>query len=563
MTYTKISEMPYERVSKEEAIAALESVLQKVENAASAEELLAAREEYNAFGARLSTMTSLASTRFNCNTKDEFYVAEMEYYDSALPEVQMYDLKYMKAFLASPHLEEASKKLNPLVIRVYELSLKCADERILAELQEENALTTKHSKFVSELTYEFRGEKLPLGVLRKYMANSDREVRREAYEALGATMAKNADFFDGVYDDLVKVRDRMAKKLGYENFVELGYNRMQRTCYTKEDVKVLRENVKRDIVPVVTRLKKALAERLGIEEMKLYDNDTCYLHDPEPILDAEGILNAGREMYHEISPETRDFIDMMFESEAFDVLSREGKWTGGYMTAFPLYKQPFIFANFNGTTADVDVITHEAGHAFAYFAGVNDMTPELDLGGMETAETHSMSMEFFAWPYMDKFFGADEKKYRYKHLFGALTFLPYGTIVDYFQQLVYEKPEMTPAERKETWKRLEAEFRPWMNADGIEYLEQGTRWQYQNHIFASPFYYIDYVLAQTVAIVFLDMLLRDYEGAFKTYLAHCKRTGNYTFTELLSFAGIRSPFEEGSLTQVAKTCEQLLNSLLE
>lgn len=563
MTYTKISEMPYERVSKEEAIAALESVLQKVENAASAEELLAAREEYNAFGARLSTMTSLASTRFNCNTKDEFYVAEMEYYDSALPEVQMYDLKYMKAFLASPHLEEASKKLNPLVIRVYELSLKCADERILAELQEENALTTKHSKFVSELTYEFRGEKLPLGVLRKYMADSDREVRREAYEALGATMAKNADFFDGVYDDLVKVRDRMAKKLGYENFVELGYNRMQRTCYTKEDVKVLRENVKRDIVPVVTRLKKALAERLGIEEMKLYDNDTCYLHDPEPILDAEGILNAGREMYHEISPETRDFIDMMFESEAFDVLSREGKWTGGYMTAFPLYKQPFIFANFNGTTADVDVITHEAGHAFAYFAGVNDMTPELDLGGMETAETHSMSMEFFAWPYMDKFFGADEKKYRYKHLFGALTFLPYGTIVDYFQQLVYEKPEMTPAERKETWKRLEAEFRPWMNADGIEYLEQGTRWQYQNHIFASPFYYIDYVLAQTVAIVFLDMLLRDYEGAFKTYLAHCKRTGNYTFTELLSFAGIRSPFEEGSLTQVAKTCEQLLNSLLE
>ena len=563
MKYTKISEMPYERVTKEEAIAVLEGVLAKVENASSAEQLLSAREEYNAFGARLGTMTSLAGTRFNCNTKDEFYVAEMEYYDSALPEVQMYDLKYMKAFLASPYLEEAKKSLNPLVIRIYELSLKCADERILTDLQEENALVTKHSKFVSELTYEFRGEKLPLGVLRKYMSDSDREVRREAYAALGATMAQNADFFDGVYDDLVKVRDRMAKKLGYENFVELGYNRMQRTCYTKEDVKVLRENIKRDIVPVVTRLKKALAERLGIEEMKLFDNDTCYLRDPEPILDAEGILNAGREMYHEISPETRDFIDMMFESEAFDVLSREGKWTGGYMTAFPLYKQPFIFANFNGTTADVDVITHEAGHAFAYFAGVADMTPELDLGGMETAETHSMSMEFFAWPYMNKFFGADEKKYRYKHLFGALTFLPYGTIVDYFQQLVYENPEMTPAERKKTWKRLESEFRPWMNADGIEYLEEGTRWQYQNHIFASPFYYIDYVLAQTVAIVFLDMLLRDYEGAFKTYLAHCKRTGNYTFTELLSLAGIRSPFEDGSLTKVANTCEQLLNSLSE
>ena len=561
MKYTKISDMPYVRVTKEEAIEALSAALAAAEGAKNAEELLAAREMSNAFGAKLGTMTSLASTRFNCNTRDEFYMAEMEYYDNALPEVQMYDIKFMKAFLASPYLEEAKKSLNPLVIKMYELSLKCADERILAELQQENALVTKHSKFISELTYDFRGEKLTLGILRKYMADSDRDTRREAYEALGKTMKENQETFDGIFDELVHVRDTMAKKLGYENFVELGYNRMRRTCYTKMDVSVFRESIKSDIVPVVTRLKQTLAKRLGIDDFKLYDNDVCFDKNPTPILDAEGILEAGREMYHDMSPETRDFIDMMFESEAFDVLSREGKWTGGYMTAFPLYKQPFIFANFNGTTDDVDVITHEAGHAFAYFAGVEDMTPELDLGGMETAETHSMSMEFFAWPYMETFFGEESKKYRYKHLLDALNFLPYGTIVDYFQELVYEKPDMTPDERCAVWRKLEAEFRPWMSADGIEYLERGTRWQYQNHIFASPFYYIDYVLAQTVAIIFLDMSLRDYKGAFATYLAHCKRTGNYTFTDLLRLAGIRSPFEEGSLTKVAKTCEEILLSI--
>ena len=561
MKYTKISEMPYERVTKEEGISVLSSAIEVAENAKSAEDLLKARQIGLDFSARLGTMGSLASTRFNCNTRDEFYMAEMEYYDSALPEVQMYEVKFMKAFLASPYLEEAKKSLNPLVITMYELSLKCADERILAELQQENALVTKHSKFVSELTYEFRGEKLPLGMLRKYMSDSDRNTRREAYEALGKTMKANQETLDSIFDELVQVRDTMAKKLGYENFVELGYNRMRRTCYTKMDVSVFRESIRRDIVPVVTRLKQTLAKRLGIDEFKLYDNDVCFEQNPTPILDAEGILEAGREMYHDMSPETRDFIDMMFESEAFDVLSREGKWTGGYMTAFPLYKQPFIFANFNGTTDDVDVITHEAGHAFAYFAGVEDMTPELDLGGMETAETHSMSMEFFAWPYMEKFFGEEENKYRYKHLLDALNFLPYGTIVDYFQEIIYENPKMTPDERCEVWRKLEAEFRPWMNADGIEYLERGTRWQYQNHIFASPFYYIDYVLAQTVAIIFLDMSLRDYKGAFQTYLAHCKRTGNYTFTQLLDLAGIRSPFEEGSLTKVAKTCEEILQSL--
>jgi M3 family oligoendopeptidase len=279
------------------------------------------------------------------------------------------------------------------------------------------------------------------------------------------------------------------------------------------------------------------------------------------MLDAKGILAAGREMYREMSPETAAFIDMMFDSEAFDVLSREGKWTGGYMTAFPLYKQPFIFANFNGTTADIDVITHEAGHAFAYFAGVNDMTPELDLGGMETAETHSMSMEFFAWPYMAKFFGEDERRYRYMHLFAALSFIPYGTIVDYFQEEVYTHPEMTPAERNDLWRRLESEFRPWLSTDGITYLEEGTRWQYQNHIYASPFYYIDYCLAQTVAIGFLELLPKDYDAAFATYLAHASRTGNSTFTELLSLAGLKSPFEEGALSELAATCERLLEDL--
>lgn len=561
MAYTKISDMKYERVSKKEAIAAMQDVIAKVEAAKSAEDLLAAREVCNAFGEKLATMTSLANTRFNCNTKDAFYEGEVSYYDEALPEVQMYNLKYMRAFLDSPYLAEAKKSLNPLVPKMFELNLKCADERILSLMQQENALVTKHSKFISELTYEFRGERMPLGTLRKFMMDSDRATRREAYEALGRTMENNREHFEGIFDELVRVRDTMAKTLGYENYVELGYNRMSRTCYDKDTVRVFRENVKQDIVPVVTRLKKKLADKLGIDQMKLYDNDTYFAVDPRPIPDAQGILDKGREMYHEMSPETAEFIDMMCESEAFDVLSREGKWTGGYMTAFPLYKQPFIFANFNGTTGDVDVITHEAGHAFAYFAGAPTMTPELDLGGMETAETHSMSMEFFAWPYMDKFFGDDERRYRYMHLFSGLCFIPYGTIVDYFQEEVYSHPEMTPAERNALWNRLEREFRPWLDTEGMPYLEEGTRWQYQNHIFASPFYYIDYCLAQTVAIEFLDLLLVDYKSAFATYLAHASRTGNYTFVELLRLAGLKSPFEKGALSEIAATCERLLSEL--
>ena len=561
MKYTKISEMQYERIDKERVIEQIKDIILRIENAKSGSELLDLREEYNNLSSHVGTMARLASTRLNLNSKDEFYSGEMDYYNSALPEIQMYDLKFTKAFLDSPCLKEAKKSLNPLVITMYELSLKCADERVLEEMQEENKLTTEYSKFVSELTYEFRGERLTLGALRKYMQDSDRETRREAYNALGKTLGENGDYIDGIYDKMVKVRDRMAKKLGYESYVGLGYNLMQRTCYDKESVKVFRENVLKDLVPVITELKGKIAKKLSIEEMKLYDDGTYSENDPTPILDAQGILEAGREMYHEMSKETAEFIDMMFDSDAFDVLPREGKWTGGYMTFFPDYRQPFIFANFNGTTADVDVITHEAGHAFAYFVGRDQMTPELSLGGMETAESHSMSMEFFAWKYIDKFFGEGAKAYKYKHLFSALSFIPYGTIVDYFQEIVYENPEMTPAERNKVWKELEEKFRPYMNADGIEYLEKGTRWQYQNHIFQSPFYYIDYCLAQVVAFEFLQLSLENYEKALRTYIDHASRTGNYTFTSLIEMAGLKSPFEKGALTEVANMCRELLEKL--
>ena len=561
MSYVRVNEMEYKRALKEDAIATIEKAIKTVQNAKSAQDLLNAREEYNKDSEYLGTMVRLAHTRLNLNSRDEFYGEEMNYYNNALPEIQMYDIKFSKEFLASPYLEEAKKSLNPLVITMMELSIKTADERILEEMQQENMLTTEYGKFVSELTYDFKGEKLTLGALRKYMQDSSREVRKEAYNALGKTLSANGEYIDNLYDKMVKNRDKMAKKLGYENYVELGYNIMQRTCYDKDKVAVFRENVLNDIVPVVSRLKNALASKLGIDEMMLYDNETYSENDPTPILDAQGILNAGKEMYHEMSEKTSEFIDMMFDSDAFDVLPREGKWTGGYMTYFPIYKQPFIFANFNGTTADVDVITHEAGHAFAYYVGANEMTPELQLGGMETAETHSMSMEFFAWKYMDKFFGERADAYKYKHLFSALSFIPYGTIVDYFQQRVYENPEMTPAQRNELWRELESKFRPWMSTHGIEYLEKGTRWQYQNHIFQSPFYYIDYCLAQTVAFEFLKLSLENYDSALNRYIEHAARTGNYGITDLVRLAGLKSPFEQGALSEVAAFCEKLLEDL--
>ena len=559
----KVSELPYKRVTIEEASSVMEDVIRRIREAGSADEVLAAREDYLPLLRDYMTAASLSYMRYSINTVDEFYVAEKDYYDETGPQFNNYMVAVASALLDSPFRAELEEKLSPVLFRSLEVARKSMSEEIIPDMIEENKLVSEYSQLMAGMEFEFRGEKMPRAVLAGYFKDDDRATRREAYEVLGRTLERNKAELDRIFDELVHVRDRMAKKMGYKNFVELGYYRMGRLCYDEKMVAAFRENILRDIVPVVSRLRTENAARLGVDKYMFYDDGVIIPGgDPRPVGGKENIFASAREMYHAMSPESAAFIDMMLENEAFDVDSRKNKWGGGYCTEFAAYKQPFILANFNGTAGDVDVVTHEAGHAFnAYLIADNRFALELGCGGMETAETHSMSMEFFAWPYMDRFFGADADKYRYMHALESFSFLPYGTIVDYFQHLVYENPDMTPDERDALWLRLEGKFRPHISFEGMPYLEKGTRWQYQMHIYESPFYYIDYVLAQTAAFNFLLASRRDYDDAFARYLRLSKHGGEMVWTDLLEEAGFTPPFVPGALKTLAGEVESLLGKI--
>ncbi|MBP5193736.1 MAG: M3 family oligoendopeptidase, partial [Clostridia bacterium] len=437
------------------------------------------------------------------------------------------------------------------VYKVYETAEKSYDPSVEKECQQENAIVTEYSKFMAELGVDWQGKTLPLSVVRGYLEDEDREVRKAAANAIGEALGGASATLDDIYDRLVKIRTKIAKKMGYENFVELGYYRMNRIDYDKEMVASFRENVRRDLVPVISELKKHLAAELGLDEMKFYDNDV-YIKggNPRPKDGAAGIFENAQKMYDAMNPEIGDFMRSMRENEAFDVEARDGKWGGGYCTGFDAYKQPFILANFNGTLGDIDVITHEFGHAFAAKKSYDEGDFELSVGGMETAECHSMSMEFFCEKYMDKFFDKPED-YKKAHLLSSLTFIPYGVIIDEFQHVVYENPDMTPAERDEAYLALEKKYRPYMNFDGITYLEKGTRWQYQMHVFESPFYYIDYCLAQTVSLGFLVMMTDNYDEALAKYIKFVRAGGTKLFSTLVKEAGVPNPFGEGTLKPLA------------
>lgn len=557
----KVSELQYRRVTAEEFESAAGDATARVKAAKSVEDVLAAREEYVGGLREYVTASALSYMRYSINTADGFYLKEKDYYDEAGPSAQNASLSYASALLDSPLRPELEKALSPLLFRSMEVQRKSMSPAIVADMVEENKLVSEYSQMMAGMEFDFHGEKLPRPMLLKYAKSDDREIRRECYAVLGETLARYSDRLDGIYDSLVHVRDRMAKKMGCRDFVELGYYRMGRLCYDEAMVDEFRRSVRRDVVPAVSRLRTENARRMGIEDYHLFD-DGVVIPGGDPVPGGkEQIFASAREMYHAMSPETGEFIDMMLENGAFDVESRKNKWGGGYCTEFPKYKQPFILANFNGTSGDVDVVTHEAGHALNSWLTFDNRFA-LELGcGMETAETHSMSMEFFAWPHMEKFFGSDAGKYRYMHALDAFSFIPYGTMVDHFQHIVYKNPGMTPKERNNAWLELEAQYRPHISLEGMPYLDKGTRWQYQMHIYETPFYYIDYCLAQTAAFNFLLASRTDYQDAFRRYMRLSRQGGEKVWTELLKEAGFASPFEPGALAELSGKIEGLLRDI--
>ncbi|MBU3742857.1 MAG: M3 family oligoendopeptidase, partial [Candidatus Kapabacteria bacterium] len=141
---------------------------------------------------------------------------------------------------------------------------------------------------------------------------------------------------------------------------------------------------------------------------------------------------------------------------------------------------------------------------------------------------------------------------------GALLFLPYACAVDHFQHWVYENPDATPAQRNAKWSEMEATYMPWRDASDVPYAAEGTQWQFQRHIIESPFYYIDYALAQTCALQFWQASQVDRAEAFKDYLHICDIGGSQSFVQIVRSGNLRSPFETGCLDSIVADVKQWL-----
>lgn len=555
----KFKDMPYQRVELEEVKKAFGELTARMRAAKSGEEQFAVHQDYYRLSNRIVTQTTLAHIRNSVDTSDEFYEQEQSYYDQMLPEFQNLDQQYKRLLYDSPYRAVLEEKIGPVAFKNIEIAMKAYREDLIPLQQEENALVTRYNKLIASAKIDWDGEELNLSLLKPYLTNRDRKVRRRAWQKYMAYFQSVTEELDEIYDSLVRNRTEQARKMGYENFVELGYYRMNRNSYGKAEVESFRDQIKKYYVPFAEQIHQRRRERLGLDQLSRIDEHVYFSEgNPAPTMTPEEILLAGQKMYREMSPETGKFFDFMLENELFDVLGRKTKRAGGYMTYLPDYHAPFVFANFNGTSGDLDVITHECGHAFqGYVAGEDPIQEHWDIT-METAEIHSMSMEFFAEPWMELFLGEDAGRYRTMHLEDAAVFIPYGCMVDEFQHIVYEHPELTPLERKARWRELERIYQPHLNQEEMEFFDQGGYWQVQLHIFNYPFYYIDYVLAQTCAFMYKVKMTENYEEAWKSYLKLCRLSASKFYGPMLHEVGLEVPYEEGCIQHMTEKLEKMM-----
>ena len=558
----KFSEMPYKRPDIEDLKKAITEATETVKNAKSYEVVREVYFKIQSLYDEAETLYTIANVRNRINTEDEYYEAEILWLKEEMARMIPLENAWKEALTKSSYRKEFEEEFGSQLFKLMDASLMTQDERIVQETIEEGELTQKYLKTVAQASTELNGEKCNFYGLLKHMESTDRQERKNAFEAWAALYEEISPKLDEQYSKLVGLRDTSARKMGFKSYTDMAYIMRGRFDYTQEDAARFRKQILEIITPAVTKIRDRQRVHLGVDKLKYYDEALKFQEgNAKPIGTTQELVDKAKRMYRSMSSETGEFFDFMKEYQLFDLETRPGKHMGGFMTRFPLYKAPFIFSNFNGTLADVDVLTHEAGHAFqGYLAMRSIPVSELCGSTSEINEVHSMSMEHFAYPWMDSFFGPNAEKYRITHLVAATCTIPYLVSVDEFQHHVYAKPDMDAKDRRSIWHEIEQKYMPWRDYDGNAFMEEGGFWMQKQHIFLYPFYYIEYALAQICAFQYYSRMKEDRNSAWNDYLKLCKAGGTKGYFELLETGNLLNPFKEGT---VEKATEHVIKEIME
>lgn len=496
-------------------------------------------------------MEQLAYLRHMINLNDEVYKKEQAFFDQVSPIYQGLVTEFYHAILHASFREQLEKRWGSQIFKLAELKIKTYSKEISEELHQEKKLIGNYFTLLGKAEVEFNGEKINPIQLNRYTISKLRSERKKAYETIVSYYSDHENELDDIFDQLIKIRTKIARKLGYESFTQLGYDRLGRSNYSPEHVKIYRNQVKQYGVPFISKLREKQRERIGVEKLKYYDERVHFKTGAPKLLgDSDEVIKKALRMFSELSPETKEFFEYMSSHGNMDLISKKGKRGGAFATFIGTEKTPFIFANLVGIPNDVRVLAHEAGHAFQFYMSRNTQIPEYIAPTYDATEIHSFTMERFVWPWMELFFGEEADKYKFSHLTEAFILMPWANAIDEFQHYLYDHPTAAKEERKAKWREIERIYMPEKDYDGNEFLERGGSFYQISHLFETPFYFIDYDLAHNCAVQLWIRYNKNREEGWNDFLNICRVGGSESLVEIVQRARLQSPFEEGSLQYI-------------
>ena len=437
-------------------------------------------------------------------------------------------------------------------------------------LTEEHKLSSQYNKIIGAQTVTWEGEELTLQKLRSVYQRPDRSVREQAWRLAATRQLADRETLNHLWSEFGSLRRKLAENAGAPDYRSYRWQQMVRLDYTPEDCLQFQKAIEQVVVPAATRLYEGYRQRLGVDHLRPWDLDLD-LHPHLPPLPPYGdIAQLGSKVemiFQKLNPLLGDYYHIMRSEGLLDLDNRKGKAPGGSCTSFSVARRPFIFMNAIGLASDIRTLLHESGHAFHNFERLKLPYAQQRIPGLEFAEVASMSMELLTFPYIAEeqggfYPGAQAKQFCRAHLEHVLTFWPYMAVVDAFQHWVYTNQDLAKETRRcdEKWLELWGRFLPGVDWSGLED-EAMTGWQRKQHIFRSPFYYVEYGLAQLGAVQVWRNALLDPEKALQNYRHALSLGGTVTLPELYQAAGAKLAFDADTLKQAVDLVESTIAAL--
>ncbi len=528
------------------------------------EKWLADEDELNAAVYEKRALTTINYSRQTDN--EAFKEAYSDYFQELEPKVKLASFELEKRYASSPARKDLPRPLYQMTDRVRDNAVSIFREANVPLEKEDAGLAEKYQATMGAMTIQFRGEEKTVQQMFKFLEQTDRSLREEAWKLTVDRLLKDAQKLDEIFDGMVGVRNRVGRNAGFQNFRDYAFRQRNRFDYTPEDCRKFHDAVEKHFVPLSREIDKERAARLGLDRLTPWDLQVDPAGRPPlaPFKSTDDLVAGCAKIFREVDPQFSKYYDRMTELGLRDLESRKGKAPGGFQDEFTELRLPFIFLNASGRDADVRVLLHESGHSFHSFL-MRDAGLPLYYSGQnlpsEFAEVASTSMELVGCEHVEgTFYGPeDARRSNREEVVSMIKLFAWVATIDAFQHWVYTNPGHSAAERADAWSSIFMRFQGLESYEGHEQALR-HRWQRQLHLFQFPFYYIEYGIATLGALGIWLRYRRDPEGAVASYKQALSLGCSKSLPELFRTAGLPWDMGEGMIEWYSRELRSIWKS---